>query len=265
MNIPDYIKTKSQHQKTSWVTCYDYSSALTLSKTDVTGVLIGDSIAMTLYGHETTLGATTEMIANHTQAVAKGLASSNKLIIADLPFLSYRGSLDSTIAAVSQLMRAGANGIKLEGSLGNGPLIRHLVESGVPVMGHLGLTPQSLHTLGGFKVQAKSLEAQEALMRQAQELEQNGCFSLVLECVPNSIAAKVTQALSIPVIGIGAGPSTDGQILVWQDLLGIQSKYSPKFVRRFANLEQQSILALQDFHTSVLNGTFPSEQESYGN
>jgi 3-methyl-2-oxobutanoate hydroxymethyltransferase len=265
MNIPEFIKSKMQKQKSSWVTCYDFSSATILAKSDITGVLIGDSVMMTIYGHSNTLNATSEILAQHTEAVAKGLLGSNKLIITDLPFLSYRGSLDQTLFAVSQIMRAGAHGVKIEGARGNTETVRHLVESGVPVMGHLGLTPQSLHTLGGFKVQAKTQEAQDLLLQEAQLLVESGCFSLVLECVPNSIAKKVTELVSVPVIGIGAGPHTDGQILVWQDMLGVQTQYLPKFVRQFGSLNETILKALNSYHSEVLNGGFPSQKESYGN
>jgi 3-methyl-2-oxobutanoate hydroxymethyltransferase len=204
-------------------------------------------------------------MAQHTEAVAKGLDGSKKLIITDLPFLSYRGSLDKTIQAVAQIIRAGAHGVKIEGARGNTETIQYLVESGVPVMGHLGLTPQFLHTLGGFKVQAKTQEAQDLLLKEAQLLAESGCFSLVLECVPNSIAKKVTESVNIPVIGIGAGPDTDGQILVWQDMLGIQTQYTPKFVRQFGSLSDTILNALNSYHSEVLAGTFPSDKESYGN
>jgi len=264
MNIPDFVKSKALGQKSSWVTCYDFSSAKLLASTDVTGVLIGDSVMMTMYGHRDTLKATSDIIAQHTKAVSRGLAGSSKIIIADLPFLSYRGSIDLSIKAVLKLMRAGAHGVKLEGARGNLDLIRHLVDSGVPVMGHLGLTPQSFHMMGGFKVQAKSTESQELLLKDAKDLERSGCFSLVLECVPSSIASRVTESLRIPVIGIGAGPGTDGQILVWQDMLGMQTQHSPKFVRRFESLDKSIISALNYYHNEVINGNFPSKEESYG-
>jgi len=265
MNIPEFINSKKNGNKSSWVTCYDYSSATLISKSDINGVLIGDSVMMTMYGHADTLKATTEIIALHTEGVARGLSGSGKMVIADLPFLSYRGSLDSTLNGVKTLMSAGAHGVKIEGARGNLGTIKHLVESGVPVMGHLGLTPQSIHILGGFKVQAKTQSAQNLLLTEAKSLQDSGCFSVVLECVPNCVAEKVTQELSIPVVGIGAGPHTDGQILVWQDMLGIQTQYAPKFVRHFGKLGQGVIAALNDYHASILNHSFPSEMESYGN
>jgi 3-methyl-2-oxobutanoate hydroxymethyltransferase len=264
MSIPNFIKTKQNKEKSSWITCYDFSSAKIVAQSDITGVLIGDSVVMTLYGHDTTLTATTELIAQHTEAVAKGLRGSKKIIIADMPFLSFRGSLDRTLKSVETLMKAGAHGVKIEGALGNLTTISSLVESGIPVMGHLGLTPQSLHSLGGFKVQGKDSLAQKQLLQQASDLEKAGCFALVLECVPSSLGLKITETVQIPVIGIGAGPATDGQILVWQDLLGIPSPYSPKFVRAFGQQQKETLKSLQEYHECVTTSQFPSQEESYG-
>lgn len=261
MTIPEYIKTKSI-RKSSWVTCYDYPSAQIIQSSPIDGVLVGDSLAMTIFGDPNTLKATTELIASHTQAVAKGL-NEKKILIADLPFLSYRGSLDKLIDHVLLLMQSGAHGIKLEGAKGNIKVIEHLVESGIPVMGHLGLTPQSIHQLGGFKVQGKTPEQWNTLIHEAQLLEKAGCFSLVLECVPFELAKEITQTLKIPVIGIGAGHETDGQILVWHDMMGYPSVYTPKFVRCFGNVQTLMSEALASYHDNVINKAFPSPEESY--
>ena len=190
-------------------------------------MLVGDSVAMVVHGYPNTLAATTDMMVTHTEAVAKGIKT--KFIVSDLPFLSYRKSRDVAYAAIERLMRAGAHAVKLEGANGNLELIRHVVESGVPVMGHIGLTPQSVHALSGHKVQGYEKQVADDLCAQAQALEQAGVFAIVLECVPWALAQRITQQLTIPTIGIGAGPHTDGQVLVWHDFLGIQNEFKPKF------------------------------------
>lgn len=263
MNIPEFKASKVNNKKTSWVTCYDYSSALILKQSPIDGVLIGDSVAMTVYGHINTLSATTEMIARHTSGVAKALQGSPLIIVADLPFLSVRKSLDYLLEDVSQLMIAGAHAIKIEGLKGNEAKIHFLVESGVPVMGHLGLTPQFINQFGGFKVQGKAEKQADEILKDAIEMEKQGCFALVLECVPSKLAEQIQSHLTIPVIGIGAGASTDGQILVWQDLLGYPSHHKPKFVRYFANHQKEALNALSQYHEDVINQSFPSPLETY--
>ncbi len=259
--IHDFQKAKLEGQKISMVTCYDASSARILDKSNIDCVLIGDSLAMVMHGFETTLTATLEMMELHTAAVARTCKS--KFLIADMPFLSYRKSLDSNMEAVQRLMQAGAHAVKLEGAAGNLDLIKHIVDSGVPVMGHLGLTPQSFHQLGGFKVQGKESEQKDWILQSAMELSHAGCFSIVLECVPNSLAQEITESLKIPTIGIGAGLGVDGQVLVWQDLLGMNSEFRPKFVRSFANLENDISNALNQFHSSVQEKSFPAIEESF--
>jgi 3-methyl-2-oxobutanoate hydroxymethyltransferase len=200
-------------------------------------------------------------MAAHTAAVRRGLPEG--FIIGDLPFLSYRKGLEKAMDAVGSLMSAGANAVKLEGAAGNVELVAHLVESGVPVMGHLGLTPQSVHQLGGFKVQGRGEGAAEKLKNQALELEGAGCFSLVLEAVPAKVAAKVSRALTIPTIGIGAGPDVDGQVLVLQDLLGVNTSFRPKFVRTWMDGSTLIREALDAYHRDVTSGQFPNSEESY--
>jgi 3-methyl-2-oxobutanoate hydroxymethyltransferase len=202
MNVLDFQKMKDEGRKISMVTCYDYSSARAVAESTVDCILVGDSLAMTMHGHPTTLSATTAMMALHTSAVARGAPS--KFIVADLPFLSYRKRLKDAMDSVQNLMTAGAHAVKLEGVRGHAEIVRHIVESGVPVMGHLGLTPQSVNLLGGMRVQARTDATVDLLASQAGELEQAGCFSLVLECVPSEVARKVTELLTIPTIGIGA-------------------------------------------------------------
>ena len=261
MNVLDFQKMKNEGRKISMVTCYDYSSARAVAESSIDCILVGDSLAMLMHGHPTTLSATTAMMALHTAAVARGAPS--KFIVADLPFLSYRKGLKDAMDAVQELMTAGAHAVKLEGVRGHAEIVRHIIDSGVPVMGHLGLTPQSVNLLGGMKVQARNDAAVEILAAQAQELEAAGCFSLVLECVPSGAARKVTDLLKIPTIGIGAGASVSGQVLVYQDVLGLNPGFRPKFLRSYADMFGMIQAGLNAYNRDVKEGSFPSESESY--
>ena len=261
MSILLFAQKKQQHKKISMVTCYDYTSACLLAKTNVDSILVGDSLAMTMHGFSTTVQATLDMMILHTAAVARG--APNKLIIGDLPFLSYRKSLAENMDAVHKLMQAGAHAIKLEGVKGNLDFIRHVVDSGVPVMGHLGLTPQSFYCLGGNRIQAKTEAAAEALLGDALLLEKAGCFSLVLECIPALVAKNITQKLSISTIGIGAGVDTDGQVLVWQDLLGFNPNFKAKFVKKYLAGFELMEKAINEYVFEVENKAFPSSEHSY--
>lgn len=261
MTVLDFLKKKKNGRPISMVTCYDSWSAALIAKTEIDCVLVGDSVAMTLYGHENTLNVDVATMAAHTAAVRRGLPEG--FIIGDMPFLSFRMGLEDTMRNVGQLMRAGANAIKLEGADGNTDLIRHIVESGVPVMGHLGLTPQSVHRFGGFRVQARGEEAAAHLEEQALALQEAGCFSVVLEAVPSSVAAVVTKSLRIPVIGIGAGLDVDGQVLVLQDLLGLSTSFDAKFTKKWMDGAGMVIDALQAYHKEVGDRSFPTEKESY--
>lgn len=259
--ILEFAQAKKSQRKISMVTCYDFSFAQILNDTAVDCLLVGDSLGMTMHGYKTTVPVTNALMALHTKAVCLG--APDKLVVADLPFLSYRKSLASAVSATQKLLQVGAHAIKLEGADGNLKLIAHLVESGVPVMGHLGLTPQSVNGFGGFHVQAKEKVAQEKLLRDALALEAAGCFALVLECVPTSIATEVSKNLGIPTIGIGAGAGCDGQVLVLQDLLGMNPHFKPKFVKKFMNGHQAMTAAFEQFHTEVTQTVFPSPKESY--
>ena len=243
------------------LTCYDYWTAKILSRSDVDTLLIGDSGAMVMHGHPSTLTATMEMMCFHTHAVAKG--APEKFIVADLPFGTYRLSKEEATRSAVQLMQAGAHAVKLEGLQGHEDTVNHLVGSGIPVMGHLGLTPQSVHSLGGYRVQGRDINAAEQMIKDALELQARGCFAVVLECVPSALAQTLTGQLSIPTIGIGAGPDCDGQVLVLQDMLGAQSDLHPKFVRKFADLNTAILDATQEFCHEVKNQSFPSIEESY--
>ena len=260
-SVLEFAQFKVERRRISMVTAYDAWSARLIARSNVDAVLVGDSAAMVVHGHLTTLPATVELMATHTGAVNRAI--NGKLLITDLPFLSFRKGVSSAMDAVGNLMASGAQAIKLEGVDGHEEVIRHIVGSGVPVMGHLGLTPQSVNQFGGFKVQGRSAVAADNLLRQARALEDLGCFSIVLECVPSDVATRITDALTLPTIGIGAGVGTDGQVLVLQDLWGVAPDHTPRFVRHYA--EGQAILtdALNRFDADVKDATFPAPEESY--
>lgn len=261
MNINQLIQCKRDGNKISMLTCYDYTSAKIINQSNVDMILVGDSAAMVMHGHNSTLPIDTDTMALHVAAVVKG--APDKFIVADMPFMSYRKSLTENMDAVEKLMKAGAHAIKLEGCNGNEELIRHIVDSGVPVMGHLGLTPQSVNTLGGYKVQGKQDAAKLQIKADSLALQKAGCFSLVLECVPSSLAHDITQSLDILTIGIGAGNDTDGQVLVMQDMLGMSSDFKPKFVRRYLDAEQLFLQAFNAYDADVKANEFPMIAESY--
>ena len=243
------------------VTAYDFPTAKIADESGADILLVGDSLAMVVLGHEDTLRVTVDDIAYHTRAVAR--AQPSALIVADMPWMSYHVSPEETLANAAKLIRAGATAVKLEGGTRRLPMLEALSDADIPVMGHIGLTPQSIKMLGGFKVQCKTEEAAFALLSAAQTLEKSGCFSLVLEGVPAGAAARVTEAINIPTIGIGAGPDCDGQVLVFHDVLGMQDNLSPKFVRRYASLKTDAVSALSRFGEDVRSGSFPAPDESY--
>jgi len=261
ITVCDFQAKKASGEKITMITCYDFTSAAILDKTSIDCLLVGDSLAMTMHGFSDTISATMDMMALHTAAVSRG--AKDKFIIGDMPFLSFRSSLSENIAAVRALMQAGANAVKLEGVNGNIEFISHLVHSGIPVMGHIGLTPQFLHQLGGYKIQGKTEESAQRLLEEAIALEEAGCFSLVLECVPTAVATHITQQLKIPTIGIGAGAETDGQVLVFQDLLGLNTSFNPKFVRKFMDGAALVTQAVEDYAQSVKTKEFPGNEHCY--
>jgi 3-methyl-2-oxobutanoate hydroxymethyltransferase len=243
------------------VTAYDAPGARIADEAGVDLILVGDSVAMVVLGYEDTLQVTVEDLAHHTAAVAR--AKPSALIVGDLPWLSYHVSVGETVRNAAALIRAGAQCVKLEGGRKRVPMIEALVDAEIPVMGHLGLTPQSMHAMGGFKVQARESEAALQLVADAKALQHAGCFAIVLEGVPDEVAGMVTDALDIPTIGIGAGARCDGQVLVFHDLLGIEDRVSPKFVRRYASLKDDAVTAMSAFAADVRTGAFPSAAESY--
>ena len=254
MKISDFYNYRKPGPRISMVTAYDYTLASIAAESAADCVLVGDSLAMVMHGHPDTLAATPELMALHTAAVAR--AVKNKLIVADMPFLSVRKGLRHAMDTVEQLARAGAQAVKIEGLDGHADIISHIVQSDMPVMGHLGLTPQSLNRLGGYRTQGKDQASAEKLVAQAVELERLGCFALVLECVPAALAGRVTNLLKIPVIGIGAGPHTDGQVLVMQDLLGLYGE-PPSFVKKYLDGRALLTEALNNFNGEVKSCMFP--------
>ena len=261
MKIHDFQNRKQKGQKISMITCYDSWSAKIIDKTEIDVILVGDSLAMVMHGFPTTLNASVDLMALHVAAVARG--SQNKFIVGDLPFLSYRKSLSENVDAMGKVMVAGAHAVKLEGAKGNLDLIRHAVDSGIPVMGHLGLTPQSIHQLGGWKVQGKDKKEFEQILKDAEDLEKAGCFSVVLECVPTALAAEITSTLKIPTIGIGASVQCDGQVLVLQDMLGLNADFAPKFLKKYLNGAELIQNAINQYHNEVVGKEFPTQKESY--
>jgi 3-methyl-2-oxobutanoate hydroxymethyltransferase len=260
MNVLDFRKMKQDKRPITMVTCYDYTSAKLIDRSDVDVLLVGDSVAMTMHGFSSTLNATTEMMALHTAAVARG---TRKFIVADMPFTTFRKGVVPAMECVDALMKAGAHSVKLEGVYGHEDVVAQIVGSGVPVMGHLGLTPQSIHQFGGFKVQGRDERMADDLLAQAKKLEELGAFAVVLECIPSALAERITQQIAIPTIGIGAGHAVDGQVLVWQDLLGLNLEFKPKFVRNFVNGQESLVGALNQYHRDVQSRSFPGEKETY--
>jgi 3-methyl-2-oxobutanoate hydroxymethyltransferase len=247
------------------VTAYDAPGAKLAHRAGVDLVLVGDSLAMVVLGHEDTLSVTVEEMAHHTAAVARGLRASvaagtaghgAPLIVGDMPWMSYHVSAEDSVRNAAALVRAGAGCVKLEGGAKRAPMVRAIVDAEIPVMGHVGLTPQSVHATGGFKVQGRALDEARAIIADARALEAAGCFALVVEGVPDALAHAVTEAVEIPTIGIGAGPDCDGQVLVWHDLLGIEDRFVPKFVRRYADLATSSVAALSAYAADVRSGAF---------
>jgi 3-methyl-2-oxobutanoate hydroxymethyltransferase len=260
-SVRDFARFKSEGRKISMVTAYDAWSARLIARSQIDAILVGDSVAMVMHGHGSTIAANVELMALHTAAVAR--SAGGKFLVADLPFLSFRKGLADAISAVGALMTNGAHGVKLEGVDGHEDVIEHIVGSGVPVMGHIGLTPQSVNQLGGYRVQGRNGDDAIKLLRQAHALEALGCFSIVLECVPAELATRITSELTVPTIGIGAGAGTDGQILVLHDLLGLDSGHAPRFVRRYIDGDRLLGDALDEFADDVKQTRFPALEESY--
>ena len=243
------------------VTAYDAPGARAADAAGVDLILVGDSVAMVVLGYDDTLSVTIDDMAHHTAAVAR--AKPAALIVGDLPWMSYHVSAADSVRNAATLIRAGAQCVKLEGGTKRIPMIEAIVDAEIPVMGHIGLTPQSMHAMGGFRVQGRESEAALQLVADAKALQHAGCFAIVIEGVPDEVSAMITAALDVPTIGIGAGPRCDGQVLVMHDLLGIEDRLAPKFVRRYADLRSASVEAIAAYADDVRTGAFPSADESY--
>jgi 3-methyl-2-oxobutanoate hydroxymethyltransferase len=263
---PEKVTTRSivarkGRDKIAMLTAYDYPTAVLLDGAGVDIILVGDSLGMVVLGHEDTLQVTVDMIAYHTRAVTRGRRRA--LAVADMPFLSYHTTLERAVDNAGELIRAGAEAVKIEGGRKRVPVIEALLRAEIPVMGHVGLTPQSVHAMGGFKVQAREVEDARELIESAKALEQAGVFCMVLEGVPEEVARAVTDAVAVPTIGIGAGPGCDGQVLVLHDMLGIGEGSRLRFVRRYAELGKEVTEAVRRYVADVREGGFPGPSETY--
>lgn len=257
-----FAAAKAKGEKLSMLTAYDYSTAKLEDESGINGILVGDSLGNVVLGYEDTVSVTMEDMIHHGAAVARG--AKNALVVVDMPFMSYEVTVEEAVRNAGRLMKEGrAGAVKLEGGVRVAEQIRAIVKAGIPVMGHIGLTPQSINVFGGFKVQGKSEEAARALLADAKAVEETGAFAVVIEAVPAALAQMITDAVSIPTIGIGAGAGCDGQILVYQDMLGMFSDFTPKFVKRYANVGEVMREAFANYAAEVASGAFPTEEHTY--
>lgn len=253
---------KEKKDKITMLTAYDYSTAKLIDEAGVNSILVGDSLGMVCLGYEDTISVTMEDMIHHTRAVSRGV--KNALVVADMPFMSYQTSVYDAVVNAGRLMKEGrANAVKLEGGLEVVDQIKAIVDASIPVVAHLGLTPQSVNAFGGFKVQGKSEEAARKLIESAKAVEKAGAFAVVLECVPAKLAKLISEKLTIPTIGIGAGNGCDGQVLVYQDMLGMFSDFVPKFAKQYAKLGDQMKDAFKSYITEVKDGVFPAEENTF--
>lgn len=253
---------KEKNEKITMLTAYDYSMAKIIDESNINGILVGDSLGMVCLGYEDTLSVTMEDIIHHSKAVSRG--AKNSLIVADMPFMSYQTSTYDAVFNAGRLVKEGrAQAVKLEGGLEVCDKISAIVKASIPVMGHIGLTPQSVNAFGGFKVQGKDEEAAKRIIKEAKAIEEAGAFAIVLECVPEKLAKIITDSVKIPTIGIGAGVHCDGQILVYQDMLGLFNDFAPKFVKKYANLGEQMKEAFKNYSNEVKSLSFPKEEHSF--
>jgi 3-methyl-2-oxobutanoate hydroxymethyltransferase len=263
VTIFDIQQRKHDRQAITMMTAYDYSTALLVDKAEMDMILVGDSLAMVMLGYDSTVAVTMQDMLHHCRAVSRGARYA--FLVGDMPFMSYQAEVAEAVRNAGRfLQEAGMDGVKLEGGRDMVPTVRAIVKAGIPVMGHLGLTPQAASQLGGFRVQGRSAEAAQRLLTDALLLQEAGCFSIVLEAIPAPVGAAVSQRLRIPTIGIGAGAGCDGQVLVYHDLLGLFERFQPKFVKQYANLNARIIEALTAYKEDVLARRFPAEEHTYG-
>lgn len=257
-----FREQKAKGEKISMLTAYDYSTAKLMDEAGINGILVGDSLGMVVLGYEDTLPVTMEDMIHHTAAVCRG--AKNTLVVGDMPFMSYQVSVEEAVYNAGRLMKEGrCQAVKLEGAASICPQIRAITNASIPVMAHIGLTPQSINAFGGFKVQGKSEEAAKKLLEDAKAVEEAGAFAVVLECVPAKLAELISKSISIPTIGIGAGAGCDGQILVYQDMLGLFSDFTPKFVKKYANVGEMMTQAFRDYIADVQEGSFPAPEHTF--
>jgi 3-methyl-2-oxobutanoate hydroxymethyltransferase len=263
MTIPSILGRKDSGKKITAVTAYDYSFSRIIDATDIDIVLVGDSVGMVSLGYESTLPVTMDDMIHHTKAVRRGIR--NALLVGDMPFMSYQASNEAAVANAGRFVQeGGAEAVKLEGGTRVVERVRAIIEAGVSVMGHVGLTPQSVHQFGGYKVQGKTYLNARQIKKDAKDLEKAGAFAVVLEGIPADLAGEITDCLQIPTIGIGAGSHCDGQILVLNDLLGLNVDFVPKFVKQYAQMAELAKSALSDYIDEVRKGAFPDQSHSYG-
>jgi 3-methyl-2-oxobutanoate hydroxymethyltransferase len=261
VRVPDVVASKGSGTPLVMITAYDAPSARAVEAAGADVILVGDSLAMVVLGYDDTLHVTTDDMVHHTAAVAR--TRPNALVIADLPWMSYHLTTQETVANAARLVRAGAGAVKLEGGRKRLDHVKAILDAEIPVMGHLGLTPQSVHALGGFRVQGKTLDAARVIVDDAIALAEAGVFGIVLECVPDAVARMVTETVPVPTIGIGAGRHCDGQVLVFHDILGWEDRITPKFVRRYAEMQADATTALARFAADVRDGSFPASPETF--
>ncbi|MBE5076065.1 3-methyl-2-oxobutanoate hydroxymethyltransferase [Anaerotignum lactatifermentans] len=260
--VSTFREQKAKGEKISMLTAYDYSTAKLMDEAGINGILVGDSLGMVMLGYEDTLPVTMEDMIHHTAAVCRG--AKNTLVVGDMPFMSYQVSVEEAVYNAGRLMKEGrCQAVKLEGGASVCPQIRAITNASIPVMAHIGLTPQSINAFGGFKVQGKSEEAAKKLLEDAKAVEEAGAFAVVLECVPAKLAELISKSISIPTIGIGAGAGCDGQILVYQDMLGLFSDFTPKFVKKYANVGEMMTQAFRDYIADVQEGSFPAPEHTF--
>lgn len=257
------VDMKARGEKISMLTAYDYTMARIIDEAGIEIILVGDSASNVMAGHETTVPMTLDQMIYHTQCVVNG--TGRALVIADMPFMSYQVTAKEALISAGRMMKeAGAHAVKMEGGKAIADRVKKIVEAGIPVMGHLGLTPQSIYKFGTYKVRATEEEEAEELIKDAKRLEEAGCFSLVLEKIPATLATRVSEELSIPTIGIGAGAGCDGQVLVIHDMLGLNKDFNPRFLRRYADFHSEMTGAVQQYIKDVKSQDFPNENEQYG-
>ena len=262
VTIATLKEKKARQEKISMLTSYDYSTAGLVDQAGLDMILVGDSLGMVVLGYENTLAVTMDDMVHHTRAVVRG--TQNAMVVADMPFLSYHVSTEEAVRNAGRFIQeGGAQAVKLEGGVERVEAVKAILDAQIPVMGHIGLTPQSVNQFGGFKVQGKDLETARKLLRDAQALDKAGVFSIVLECVPSALAKKITEEVSVSTIGIGAGPDCDGQVLVINDMLGMFSGHIPKFVKKYVNLQPLIMEALKAYKKEVEEGTFPGPEHGF--